>query len=190
MIGSENENELALDNVAGIRNRSQFWGGPKSGSRAEEWRKNGVGNTSTSTSTIRADDVRWSHWSGGGWRTGGRTVIGSTSMSTSTSTIRADGVRWSHWSGGGRESGRRAEDAETRCGRGHRQFLAGAATGDRVTRSSGRRRLRGAACGALSESLGGNASPLCKATSARMARHVGREDSSVAWTSQSRALPS
>jgi hypothetical protein len=26
MIGSENENELGLDNVAGIRKRTQFWG--------------------------------------------------------------------------------------------------------------------------------------------------------------------
>ncbi len=35
MIGSENENELALDNVAGIRERTQLRGGPKSGRRAE-----------------------------------------------------------------------------------------------------------------------------------------------------------
>jgi hypothetical protein len=36
MIGSENENELALDNVAGIRERTQLGGGPKSGRRAED----------------------------------------------------------------------------------------------------------------------------------------------------------
>jgi hypothetical protein len=41
MIGSEIENELALDNVAGIHEPSQSGGGPKSGSRAEDWRKNG-----------------------------------------------------------------------------------------------------------------------------------------------------
>jgi hypothetical protein len=36
VIGSENQNELALDNVAGIRERTQFGGGSKSGRRAEE----------------------------------------------------------------------------------------------------------------------------------------------------------
>ena len=36
MIGSANENERVLDNVAGIRERSQSGGGPKSGRRAVE----------------------------------------------------------------------------------------------------------------------------------------------------------
>jgi hypothetical protein len=35
MIGSGNEHEQALDNVAGIRERTQLRGGPKSGRRVE-----------------------------------------------------------------------------------------------------------------------------------------------------------
>ncbi len=51
MIGSEHENELALDNVAGIRERTQSG----AGRRAKENRRPSVGQTAA---TLRVPETR------------------------------------------------------------------------------------------------------------------------------------
>jgi hypothetical protein len=87
VIGSENQNELGLDNVAGIRKRTQTgrtaagrktkfeirnpkesttWGGQRSREEMGGARRAENMGTSTSTSRTQDDDVRSSHWSGGG----------------------------------------------------------------------------------------------------------------------------
>jgi hypothetical protein len=93
MIESENENELALDNVAGIRERTQ----------AAALRPEGRPNSKyeirkrARPGEAKAAVKKWAE--DGGRRSGIRNTSTSTSTSTSTNRTQDDDVRWSLWSG-------------------------------------------------------------------------------------------